>query len=105
METKWYLIILVTIIVVAIVLYLLLKKGQPNKALPTIEATKPFDEKVFIEKTIIKKNRKTRKGETIQKPPPIGKNKWLHDREDFGKMEPGISDNTDSKYKHKRGSD
>ncbi len=23
-------------------------------------------------------------------PTPIGKNKWLHDREDFGKMEVGI---------------
>ena len=102
MESKWYLIILFIITVVAIVLYLLLKTGQPTKALPTIEATKPLDEKFFFEKTVIKKNRKTRKGETIQKPPPIGKNKWLHDREDFGKMEPGITENTGSKYKQKR---
>ena len=104
METKWYFIIAVTITLVAIVLYLLLKTGQPTKTLPGIEATKPSDEKVFFEKTVLKKNRKTRKGETIQKPPPIGKNKWLHDREDFGKMEPGISENAGSKYKHKTGS-
>ena len=104
METKWYLIVAVTIFVVAIILYLLLKTGQATKAFTGIEATKPFDEKVFIEKTIIKKNRKTRKGETIQKPPPIGKNKWLHDREDFGKMEQGVTENAGSKYKHKTGS-
>ena len=102
MESKWYFIIAVTITVVAIVLYLLLKTGQPTKTFPGIEATKPSDEIVFFEKTVIKKNRKTRKGETIQKPPPIGKNKWLHDREDFGKMERGITENTGSKYKHKR---
>ena len=103
METKWYLIILFTITLVAIVLYLLLKTGQPTKASPKIEATNPIDEKVFFEKTVIKKNRKTRKGETIQKPPPIGKNKWLHDREDFGKMEQGVTENAGSKYKHKCG--
>ena len=104
METKWYLIVAVTIAVAAIVLYLLLKNDQPAIAPPKIAMTKPLDERALFGKIVIKKKRKTRKGETLQKPPPIGKNKWLHDRDDFGKMEPGITENTGPiKYKHKRG--
>ena len=94
METKWYLIITVSITVAAIILYLLLKKEQSAKVLPKIAATKPLDERAVFDKIIIKKKRKTRKGETLKKPPPIGKNKWLHDRDDFGKMESGTTGNT-----------
>ncbi len=38
----------------------------------------------------------------IEKPTAIGKNKWLHTTDDFGKMEEGVADyETREKYKRR----
>ncbi len=69
METKYYLIIFVTIVVSIIILYLSLKGNNNNNKIDKSDSQP-----------------------TVPKPPPIAKNKWLHQGDDFGMMEPGISD-------------
>lgn len=87
MEAVLYMLIFAGIPAAIIVLFLMLKNENVyQKPEHIILDSKNDESDCAVEITI---------------PAPIGKNKWLHDREDFGKMEIGIVQTSLSATKHK----